>query len=42
VHDLLGVDVRGNHNMKPLVLPDDWPPDAYPLRKDFKPGEEAG
>jgi len=36
VHDLLGVEFEGHPNLTRLVLPDDWPEDAYPLRKDFK------
>ncbi|MBO3755286.1 MAG: NADH-quinone oxidoreductase subunit C [Candidatus Brockarchaeota archaeon] len=36
VYDLLGVKFRGHPNLQRLVLPEDWPEDAYPLRKDFK------
>jgi NADH-quinone oxidoreductase subunit C len=36
IHELFGVEFKGHLNMKPLLLPDDWPKDKYPLRKDFK------
>lgn len=32
-HDLFGVEFDGNPNLEPLILPDDWPRDVYPLRK---------
>ena len=32
-HDLFGVEFDGNANLEPLILPDDWPRDVYPLRK---------
>jgi Ni,Fe-hydrogenase III large subunit/Ni,Fe-hydrogenase III component G len=32
--DLLGLSFVGSHNPKRLVLPEDWPSDLYPLRKD--------
>jgi Ni,Fe-hydrogenase III component G len=34
VHELLGVDFEGHPNLIPLVLPEGWPPDVYPLRKE--------
>ncbi|HDJ66102.1 MAG TPA: NADH-quinone oxidoreductase subunit C [Nitrososphaeria archaeon] len=34
VHDLLGVIFDGNPDLSPLLLPDNWPKDVYPLRKD--------
>jgi len=36
IHELFGVEFRNHPNMKPLLLPDDWPKDKYPLRKEFK------
>jgi len=33
IHDLLGVNFEGHPNLAPLILPDDWPKDNYPLRK---------
>ena len=35
--DLLGVKVEGLPEGKRYPLPDDWPKDQYPLRKDWKP-----
>jgi membrane-bound hydrogenase subunit beta len=35
--DLLGVNVEGLPEGKRYPLPDDWPKDQYPLRKDWKP-----
>lgn len=34
--DLLGVKVEGLPEGKRYPLPDDWPKDQYPLRKDWK------
>ena len=36
IHELFGVEFRNHPNMKRLLLPDDWPEDKYPLRKDYK------
>ncbi len=33
VHDLFGVKFEGHPDLKPFILPDDWPKDVYPLRK---------
>lgn len=35
--DLLGVKVEGLPEGNRYPLPDDWPLDQYPLRKDWKP-----
>jgi Ni,Fe-hydrogenase III large subunit/Ni,Fe-hydrogenase III component G len=35
--DLLGVVPEGHPDPRPLVRRADWPPDVYPLRKDFEP-----
>lgn len=34
VHDLLGVIFEGNPDLSPLLLPDGWPSDVHPLRKE--------
>ncbi len=36
VFDLLGVKFKGHPNLKRLVLPEDFPKDVYPLRKDWQ------
>ncbi len=36
IHELFGLEFKGHPNMKPLLLPDDWPKDKYPLRKEYK------
>ena len=35
MHDLLGAEFRGHPDMRRLILADDWPEGAYPLRRDF-------
>ncbi|MCS7114951.1 MAG: NADH-quinone oxidoreductase subunit C [Nitrososphaerota archaeon] len=41
-HDLFGIKFEGNPYLKPLILPDDWPVDDYPLRKrGRRKGEET-
>jgi membrane-bound hydrogenase subunit beta len=35
VHDLLGVSFEGHPNLSPIILPEEWPPDVYPLRKEW-------
>jgi NADH:ubiquinone oxidoreductase subunit C len=42
IHDILGVHFEGHGDMRPLVLPDDWPAGVYPLRKDFTYNQEDG
>ena len=37
IHELFGIEFTGHPNMKPLLLPDDWPQGVFPLRKDFVP-----
>lgn len=39
IHELLGVDFKGSPDLRPLLLPDDWPKGQYPLRKDYKLNE---
>ena len=35
LQDLLGIKVRGLNDARRLVLPDDWPENLHPLRRDF-------
>ena len=35
VHDLLGVTFQGHPDLSPLLLPEEWPPNIYPLRKEW-------
>lgn len=37
LHELFGIGFDGNKDLRPLLLPDDWPKGVYPLRKDFAP-----
>ncbi len=37
LHELFGIEFDGNSDLRPLLLPDDWPKGVYPLRKDFLP-----
>lgn len=39
IHEMFGVDFVGNNDLRPLLLPDDWPKGTYPLRKDFVPAK---
>lgn len=39
VHDLLGVKFEGHPDLSPLILPEEWPSDVYPLRKEYKPAK---
>lgn len=36
IADLLGIKIEGLAEGKRYPLPDDWPSDEYPLRKDWK------
>ena len=36
VHDLMGIEFTGHPRLQRLILPDDWPKDQFPLRKDFE------
>lgn len=36
IHELFGVEFKNHPNIKPLLLPDDWPKGEYPLRKECK------
>lgn len=35
VHDLLGVGFEGNQDLSPLIMPDGWPSDIHPLRREW-------
>jgi len=35
IHELFGIEFDGNNDLRPLLLPDDWPSGVYPLRKNF-------
>jgi len=35
IQDLFGIKVRDIPDTRRIVLPDDWPADVYPLRKDY-------
>ncbi|OGX00548.1 MAG: hypothetical protein A3I73_04320 [Omnitrophica bacterium RIFCSPLOWO2_02_FULL_45_16] len=35
LHELFGIEFNGNSDLRPLLLPDDWPKGVYPMRKDF-------
>ena len=39
-YEMLGVYFRGHPDLRHLLLPPEWPPGVYPLRKDFKVYEE--
>ncbi|HEY8347024.1 MAG TPA: NADH-quinone oxidoreductase subunit C [Symbiobacteriaceae bacterium] len=34
IYDLFGIRFEGHPDMRRLVVPDDWPADVFPLRKD--------
>lgn len=36
MHELLGINFEGHPNLKPLLTPEDWQPDQYPLRRDYE------
>ena len=35
VHDLFGVTFEGHPDLARLILPEKWPQDIYPLRKEY-------
>ncbi len=39
IHDLFGIHFIGHPDMRRIILNEDWPPDEFPLRKDWKPGD---
>jgi len=36
IHEILGINFKGHPDLRRLLLPDDWPDDVYPLRRDYK------
>jgi len=36
VHDLFGVVFDGHPDLSPLILPEGWPENVFPLRKEWK------
>src|SRR5512140_1810332 len=45
LREMFGIEITGLRNTEHLYLPDDWPGDVYPLRRDFDPAalsEKAG
>ncbi len=36
IHDLFGITFRGHPGLSKIILNEDWPPDEFPLRKDWK------
>lgn len=36
VRDMLGIEPTGHPDPRRLVLPDDWPANVHPLRRDFR------
>jgi Ni,Fe-hydrogenase III component G len=36
MHELFGVEFDGHPDLRPLLLPDNWPKDKYPLRRNCK------
>lgn len=36
VYDMFGVVFEGHPDPRPLILPDGWPEDVFPLRKEWK------
>ncbi|MEM3437150.1 MAG: NADH-quinone oxidoreductase subunit C [Nitrososphaerales archaeon] len=35
IHDLLGVVFEGHPNLTRIIVPEGWPENVYPLRKDY-------
>ena len=42
IHELLGVNFAGHPNLATLLLPDDWQPGMFPLRKKTFESEKEG
>ncbi|MEM4245792.1 MAG: NADH-quinone oxidoreductase subunit C [Candidatus Bathyarchaeia archaeon] len=38
VHDLFGIEFKGNPYKRKWIISDDWPEGEYPLRKDYPQG----
>lgn len=41
MHELLGIEFRGHPDMRHLLLTDDWPEGNWPLRRDWKGGDNG-
>ena len=41
VHDLLGINFANHPDMTRLLLPESWPKNSYPLRKDRNPEQKG-
>jgi NADH:ubiquinone oxidoreductase subunit C len=39
-HEMLGIVFEGLPDTRHLLLPPDWPPNVYPLRKDYRVADE--
>ncbi len=39
LYDVVGVKAEGHPDPRRLIMPDDWPDDVFPLRKDVKHGD---
>ncbi len=37
IHDLLGVVFEGHPNLTRVIVPEGWPENVYPLRKEYHP-----
>jgi len=42
MRELLGIEFIGHPNPAPLLTPEDWPQEKYPLRRDYETGEGSG
>ena len=42
LREMFGIEIAGLHTTEHLYLPDDWPAEVYPLRRDFDPAVLAG
>jgi len=40
ISEMLGIKFKGHPDMRKLLLPDQWPKDSYPLRRDYKEWDE--
>ena len=40
IQDILGVKFLNHPDPRRFILPDDWPEGKYPLRKDYKAGQD--
>ena len=36
ISEMLGIKFKGHPDLRRLLLPDNWPKDSYPLRRDYK------